>query len=192
MKAKRKSKNALVPTRWGNGRLQRAAAEHECSPTEVKRLRDAAVIGLRDEQWGTVLGRLFLEAKIDAVQFAAGKWWAMMAQFAGRSILEPDFPSKTGFIPRVGGKAPDPDSERGQEDAKAERDAAELWRHAHSWLITAGILAEQMVRRLCEDDKNPESYNQLMQAKLGLDRVAAFREANRDLIFELTRSKRAR
>ena len=55
-----------------NGRPQR---ERETPPAQVRRLREAALAGLRDPQWGTELGRLLLTKAIDEAMYAAGRRW---------------------------------------------------------------------------------------------------------------------
>ena len=44
-------------------------------PTELRRLLDAAKVGLRDSAWATEIGRLHLVGKVSATQFAAAKKW---------------------------------------------------------------------------------------------------------------------
>lgn len=60
-----------------NGRLSRAAQKivGADSVGEIKRLREAALSGMRDRLWGTQLGRLWLEGKITPHQFRAGQQW---------------------------------------------------------------------------------------------------------------------
>jgi hypothetical protein len=47
----------------------------ELPPTEVRRLAEAAASGLRDQAWGSQLGRLYLTGQLTSAQFAAGKRW---------------------------------------------------------------------------------------------------------------------
>ena len=50
------------------------------SPTEISRLRDAALAGMKDPIWGTQLGILHLSGKLTNSQLAAGKRWAELAR----------------------------------------------------------------------------------------------------------------
>ncbi len=59
-----------------NGRASRAGAVELLPPTEMCRLFDAATTGLRDPQFGSMLGRVHLTGKITRAEFAAGKRWA--------------------------------------------------------------------------------------------------------------------
>ena len=84
-----------IKARTPSGQLSRAGRQREYPPAQVRRLRDAAMAGLRDPEWGTELGRLYLEGTITAAMYAAGKdWREKAAKFVGslghfpvRSIL---------------------------------------------------------------------------------------------------------
>lgn len=90
-----------------NGRLSRAAQKivGADSVGEIKRLREAALSGMRDRLWGTQLGRLWLEGKITPQQFRAGRQWdELMGKW--RAIhCGPRFNPKAGLanLFRVGG-----------------------------------------------------------------------------------------
>lgn len=146
MRAGRKRNQGV---RYPSGDIVR---EREYSPLEVKRLRDAAMRGLRDPEWGTELGRLFLENRIPAALYAAGKRWAIEAA-TYRSAID-IFPIRSTSL-EVGIKShpPDPDSEDGQEVASKDRAAVERFFAAHAVLISAGMGAESAVRALCEEGR---------------------------------------
>ena len=61
-----------------NGKPQRERSGP--SPTEISRLRDAALAGMKDPIWGTQLGILHLSGKLTTSQLAAGKRWAELAR----------------------------------------------------------------------------------------------------------------
>lgn len=107
---KRAAKGGRPPEegiREPSGRLSRAAKQivGADSVGEIKRLREAALSGMRDRLWGTQLGRLWLEGKITAQQFRAGRQWdELMAKW--RAVhCGPRFNPKAGLsnLFRVGG-----------------------------------------------------------------------------------------
>lgn len=138
-----------VTAREPSGRPQR---EREYSPGEIRRLRDAAMSGLRDAEWGTELGRLYLEKHIDDGMYAAGRRWREQAH-KYRSTLGV-FPVRSAKL-EVGsrGTEPDPDSEEGQQIARRERAAMEQFMGAHAELVAAGGTIALIVRMACEEDE---------------------------------------
>lgn len=181
-RAGRKRKQGLYQVREPNGRLSRAleATVEACSPAEVRRLRDAALVGLRDEMWGSEIGRLFLDNKISAEEFEAGKRWARMAALYNHAISAPSPDARACSFERRGkSHSPDPDSKEGQIIVERDRRAVEemnaalaAMRDAHAALLGAGMLAERSVRAVCERDEAPEGYAGLESLKLGLLWVA--------------------
>jgi hypothetical protein len=150
-----------------NGRHQRES--REASPTEVRRLRDAALRGMRDPEWGTELGRLFLQREITAAMYAAGRRWAQDAAKWRHAIGA--FPVRTAAFERGHSHPPDPDSPQGQEQAKRDRDAAERFFDAQAVLVATGSGAERAVQALCERDEAP-TFVDLICARAGLSALA--------------------
>ena len=150
MASRRKSR--LVTAREPNGRIQREGRE-DTAPTEVRRLRDAALRGMRDPEWGTELGRLYLEGALTGAQYAAGKRWREEAAEYRQAIGI--FPVRSASLERGShGHDVDPDSEEGQKQATRERNGAERYFAAESWLVLhAGELSARVVRCLCEHDE---------------------------------------
>jgi hypothetical protein len=108
--------------------------------------------GLRDEEWGTELGRLFLEKTIFADQYAAGKRWAEeVAEYRG--VIGARGIKAGGMEPGTGGHDPDPDSHAGLELAKAERRIIARFDASHKALTDAGNGAKNAVRCVCEDNE---------------------------------------
>lgn len=169
------SRRGLRP-RTPTGALSRAGRERELPPTQVKRLRDAALAGLRDPEWGTELGRLYLAGTISASMYAAGKDWR---EKAARYIKTLDhFPVRTLPMDGRGGSAPaDPDSEAGAAQARREAGAMERFFEAHHVLLSSGRLAERAVRHLCERDQGPCGMAELIALRNGLSALADHREA---------------
>lgn len=154
-----------------NGRHQRGRGEREYPPTQVKRLRDAAMVGLRDPEWGTELGRLYLEGTITASMYAAGKDWREKAGKYVNSIGV--FPIRSPSAePGRGGSPPDPDSPEGQKQAAREANAMERFFEAHHVLLSAGKMAEGAVRRLCEHNEGPCGMAELIALRNGLSALA--------------------
>jgi hypothetical protein len=169
-------KNAgLVLVREPSGRLSRSTASLiEASPaSEVKRLRDSARRNVRDAEYGTEIGRLFLDGKVDGPAYAAGKRWSALAARSRSIILAPkQAPTSSTFVERTGGHSPDPDSSAGQLIAARERLLVQEFMEAHAVLIGAGMLAEQAVRQVCEDDRAVVGHTQLLALKNGLSWLA--------------------
>jgi hypothetical protein len=153
-----------VVARETNGRAQR---EREFPPAQVRRLRDAAMQGLRDPEWGTELGRLNLTGKINDSMFAAGKKWAILASQYQAAIGV--FPVRTAS-PTLGrnSEPPDPDSDEGKKIAERETNGAERFFAADAVLIQAGPGVRQIVRRVCEDNEMPCGLDELARLRAGL------------------------
>lgn len=157
-----------LTTREPNGRIQREP--EGLSPTEIHRLRNAAFRGLRDEHWGSELGRLFLERVLTREMHDAGKRWREEAAIYRQAIGA--FPVRTASLERGRSMPADPDSEEGQKQASRETSAAERFFEAHAVLVAAGMGAENAVRRLCEDDEALAGLYDLKNARTGLTRLA--------------------
>jgi hypothetical protein len=152
--------------RFPSGKLRR-----EPPPVMVRRLRDAALAGLRDPEWGTELGRLYLEGTITATMYAAGKAWRDKAARYVRAINSFGVRSPVLEQGRAG-SPPDPDSETGREQARREANDMERFFEAHAILLSAGRLAEATVRRLCEHDEGPCGHAELIALRNGLSALA--------------------
>src|SRR5215470_9629640 len=147
-----KRKNRALKSRTPSGQLSRAGREREFPPTQVKRLRDAAMAGLRDPEWGTELGRLYLEGTITATMYAAGKDWREKAARYVSTLGH--FPVRTILVEERGDSLPpDPDTEEGRKQSRRDTAAMERFFEAHHVLLSAGRLAEATVRRLCEHNE---------------------------------------
>ena len=127
------------------------------APAELVRLRDAVARGLRDPMWGTELGRLFLEGKLTAEEYEAGRRWGRLvtAYHKAAGIRAPY--AKAMPIYRVEPSVePDSESEEGQRRTRRDQDIIVDMQEAHAVLASgAGILAERAVRSLCEANELP-------------------------------------
>lgn len=155
-----------------NGRIQRDPAIPPAS--EVRRLRDAALSGMRDPTWGTELGRLYLVGKITASMFAAGKRWAELATKYSQALCSPAPDPKALCLDRSGGESPDPDSYEGRKEARRHERAVTSFLDAHAALKTASALSERLVRSICERDELLPGYESLLSLKRGLTELAGF------------------
>lgn len=152
-----------------NGRVQR---EREFGAAQIRRLRDAAMRGLRDSEWGTELGRLYLERIITEEMYAAGKRWTEEASQYHASIGI--FPIRTAQLQLGrGGKDADPDSAEGKKQASREANGAERFFEAHAVLVGAGPVASMAVRRLCEENQSLAGSKERIAARDGLSSLVA-------------------
>lgn len=161
------SRRKRMATREPNGKPSRAGQEREFPPTQIKRLRDAAMAGLRDSEWGTELGRLLLNGVITDSMYAAGKRWAEQA--ARYNGVIGVFPLKSASA--EGGSwshQPDPDSPRGRAIAAQERNAMERYFEAEAVLISGGPGVRVTVRRVCEEGEVLGGYSEVLALRIGL------------------------
>jgi hypothetical protein len=141
----------------------------------VKRLRDAALAGLQSEEWGSELGRLFLAGKIGPDLYAAGRRWMECAAHY-RAALGAPLPHPRA-VPLERGNAsaaPDPDSEAGRRQAARELAAMRELREAQAVLRDAGVLAERVVRSVCEHDQAACGAREHDALARGLQSLARF------------------
>lgn len=164
-----KRRSGLVLIREPSGRPSRSdPGVKQCSPAEVRRLRDAAINDMRQPEWGTQLGRLFLNGKLTADRFEAGKRWALMAADYHKAILARPFPAAIAIERRGHGHPVDPDSDAGREEAADDTAAMLAMQEAHAELLGAGCLAEHAVRSVCEKDEAPVGIDGLEALDRGL------------------------
>lgn len=174
MNKKRRGKYRLVQVREPSGRPSRTEELREHAPTSIKRLRDAAIAGMADPEWGTALGQLFLAQKIDGAMYTAGKRWGERAQQFYSSIGAPPIPRAIDLDGRSFSHPPDPDSPEGARQSIRDTNARTEFMAAHAVLIGAGKLAEANVRALCEDDEMPVGIEGMIAVKSGLRWLAQF------------------
>jgi hypothetical protein len=160
-----------------NGRIQRVQEE---SPTEVRRLRDAALSGMRDPVWGTELGRLYLVGKINSTMFAAGKKWAEMASKYGEALLSPTPDPKAMCLDRAGGSPIDPDSYEGKKEVRRHIRAVESFVDAYAALKSTSLsgfapsTTTGIVRSVCERNEMLPGHWGLLALCGGLSTLALF------------------
>jgi len=156
-----------------SGRLARLGAQEDAVPILVKRLRDAALAGVAGEEWGSELGRLLLTGKIRPELYAAGRRWAACAVRYRAALLAPR-PQAVRLGPRKAAAPPDPESIVGRAQAARDRAALADMRAARAALREAGVLAEQVVRSVCEDDRAPCGARESEALRRGLACLSRF------------------
>jgi hypothetical protein len=164
------SKRKNMRNRTASGQLSHAGEEREFAPTQVKRLRDAALQRMAAPEWGSELGRLYLQGRITSTMYAAGKHWSELAHNYRNAIGV--FPVRGSTGERSGNSHPiDPGSDRGAKIARREADQAERFFLAHAVLVR--VEAASLVRALCEDNQAPCGSNELMRVRKGLNALTA-------------------
>ena len=154
-----------------NGKPQRHR-DSGPSPTEISRLRDAALAGMKDPIWGTQLGILHLSGKLTNSQLAAGKRWAELARDYSAAVGAPRGP-RSAALEASGGSAVDPDSARGLREARRHSQIIHGYLAALETLARASSLARAAVVLVCEQDAHPIPTD-LVALKSGLDALTAF------------------
>jgi hypothetical protein len=164
----------LPGARHPSGQLVRAARDASYSPSTVKRLVDSAARGVQDRVWGTPLGRLHLEGKLTATEFAAGLRWDRTYAAYRTAIGAPSpFPRPAAAIGEARAIAPDMDGPNGEKLARKARKAIREFEGAHKALCMAGLQAEAAARALCEGEgKIPMSHLAYLKARDGLQALA--------------------
>ncbi len=168
---------AIIP-REKDGKLDRNYVKNElpqeAAPAAIKRLRDAALNAVHAQEWGTELGRLFLETKITSEQFEAGRRWDRLTQDYHRSMgaaamqIRPfEFSVEKGKRADV-----DPDSEAGEQQAKKHAADRIKWAAAREALDGAGFHAARIVAEVVEEDRLLIGPSDLAALRHGLNALA--------------------
>lgn len=133
-------------------------------------MREAAWRGLRDAEWGTELGRLYLESSLSDRQYAAGR--RFQRELAAYHSAIGAFPVRSISLESHRSTPPDPDSPRGRAQARNDAEAIETFFEAHAVLVTAG--AEKIVRALLQHDTPLCGMGELRAARAALSALAQF------------------
>ena len=141
-------------------------------PTEVRRMVDAARLGLRDAVWASPLGLLHVSGKITATQFAAGRHWAALVEDYGKACQGPK-PPRSAKLEQGSGASPDPDSAKGLREAKRHAKTVESYLAAQKILRLMGSPSERAVADVCEHSLYPVGTLQLAALRSGLSALAA-------------------
>lgn len=170
MMAKRKSKKTrLIQIREPNGRASRSEMVKQYPPTQVKRLRDAALAGMADPEWGSVCGQMFLQGRLSPPEYAAAKRWSeRVEKYHGAIGAPPPNPKALDLDRRSHGTSPDPDSEEGLKLVRRDMDAITDFLSAHSVLCASGKVSEATVRAACERNDCPVGVLEFEALQRGL------------------------
>lgn len=164
----------MAGARYPSGDRRRDERSKEYSPSAIKRMTSAAVAGMHDPEWGTVIGRLYLEGKLTSAQYATGKRWAATwAEYCTATGIPSPNPKSLVIGAPTRSEPPDPDSERGQAATRLAKRAIKRFDTAHAELLKCGMQAEAATRKLCEGlGETPLGHEQFLHAKRGLDALA--------------------
>ena len=157
-----------------NGKPQRErSGQSGPSPTEISRLRDAALAGMKDPIWGTQLGILHLSGKLTSSQLAAGKRWAELAADYSAAMQSPK-PPRSVALEASAGSAVDPDSAKGAREARRHSQIVHGYLGALEALRRTGEAPRLAVRDVCEFNLFPVGSFQLAALRTGLQGLAAW------------------
>lgn len=165
------SRRKNLAEREPNGRIQRVPT---ISPGEVRRLRDAAVSGLRDPMWGTELGRLHLTGRINSAQFAAGKQWSEYAAQYSQAMLSPNPDPKAIALDAMGSEPIDPDSHAGRKEARRHERSVASFIDARVALQKTLGTSERILRHVCERNEMVSGHFEVLSLACGLTALADF------------------
>ena len=151
-RGRRRADGARTPT----GQLSRRLMDEigGQAPSAVVRLVQDSLRGYADEVYGAPLGRLFLDGKLTAAEFEAGKRWDRLIRRYHFAIAAPLPDPRAGSLALLERGAPtpppDPESERGRAQIDLDRQIIDACRRAHAVIVGHGMRAEHDMRRLCE------------------------------------------
>jgi hypothetical protein len=167
------SRRKFMAHRAPCGRASRAGLTELLPPTEIRPLFDAAMTGLRDPLFGTMLGRIHLAGKISRAEFAAGKRWAELTTEYNVSCQGPR-PPQTVALDHAGGTSADPDSSTGRREVKRHARASAAYANGKHALRQAGFAAELAVEEVCINEGAPAGFEQLQALQVGLRALSEF------------------
>ena len=168
------TRRKVLAHREPNGKPQRSRPAPELmSPTEARRLMDAARTGLKDAVWGTTLGYLHLSGKLTSTQFAAGKRWAEVAAEYSAACQGPKQP-RTAKLEPEGGTPPDPGSAKGRTEARRHTQALHRYIGALEVIRRTGEASRRAVVAVCEERTLTEGADSLNALRKGLDALATW------------------
>jgi hypothetical protein len=171
----RKGRKRQAGPREPGGRPARSAAEPDStySPSAIKRLTDCAISGIADAAYGTPLGRLYLEGRLSAAQFAAGQRFDRLTRRYLQAIAAPR-PDPRSIALDHGPRSADidPDSAAGREQMADHRAIVTAMGEARAILAGCGKAAEAAVRGLCEVNELPAGWSGQSALAAGLSALA--------------------
>ena len=158
-----KRKNRLVTAREPNGQPQRSRS---IAPSEAKRIRDEAARKVRPSEYGSELGRLWLDDKISAPMYEAGKKWIVVAVQRSIALQSPSANPRSLNIGSGGESHPiDPDTPQGEREAKRHAKAITAYETAFEAITKASWMA---ILTVCEQNLALVGHQQLLDFRCGL------------------------
>jgi hypothetical protein len=167
------SRRKSMAIRKPSGRRSFRAQVQLPPASETRRVRDLVLAGVRPAEWGTMLGRLYMEEKISALQYSAGKRWTTLVGDYTQACHGPK-PPQTARLDPSGGTPPDPDSLKGVREARRHARVIEDYVGAHRMLQLAGTTSERIVRAVCEEDQAPVGVMELDALRIGLQTLVSW------------------
>ena len=164
--------------RQSDGRIARASRPSSpelMSPTEARRLAEAASSGLRQAVWSSQIGRLYVVGKISSSQFAAAERWASLVADYAVACQAPSQP-RSMMLDAVGrgGTPADPDSESGAREARRHQRATASYLDGRHALRLAGPTAERVVESVCIHDQAPAGFDEMNALRSGLSALSTW------------------
>jgi hypothetical protein len=173
------SRRKTFAVRNASGRIRQSPQGIELlSPTETRRLIDAAKSGLRDQVWGSVIGRLYANGKLTAAQFGAAKRWSALTADYSVACRSPSSPRTLSFD-YIGGRPTDPDTDAGITEAKRHKRATTDYLEGRNALRLAGRGVESAIDNICVADLVPAGLDEFSALKAGLEALATLWTAKR-------------
>lgn len=147
--------------------------EQPPSPAAIRRLRNAALMGMADQQWGTMAGLFFLSKKIDEVEYETAKRFGdLHSRYV--SVIGGPRPPKTSTGERPARAMQiDVDTEQGEAEAKRHVAILTSYNDAYSLLQSIGPSTEADMIRFCSvPGESPSGHAGLLRIKDGLRALA--------------------
>jgi hypothetical protein len=167
-----------IGAREANGRLSRSVAkalerrvreeirpEGLISPLEIRRFWIKAAGTARLEAFGTPVGQLLLNGKLDEAQYSAARAWAKLSARYRLAIEAPRNPRSAG-LERIGSRSV---GEAAAPGDAVDKVVIDRFLAARSVLLAQGQSVERTVCQCCEElGRLPAGYEELMRLREGL------------------------
>lgn len=149
--------------------------ESGASPSQIRRLRDAALAGMADPQWGSMAGIFYLSRKIDEVEYETAKRFGdLHSQYI--SVIGGPRPPRSASIERASPVGSlDVDTELGEEEAQRHILIMNKYHDAHTILHGVGPSAEADIIRFCSiPGESPAGHEAMIRVRFGLRALSVF------------------
>lgn len=143
--------------------------ESGASPSQIRRLRDAALAGMADPQWGSMAGIFYLSRKIDEIEYETAKRFGdLHSQYI--NVIGGPRPPRSSSVERASPVSSiDVDTELGEEEAQRHIVILNKYNDAHTVLHKIGPSAEADIIRFCSiPGESPAGYEAMIRVVMGL------------------------